>query len=343
MKINCFNLSEGPRLESCDYSFAVDTVRNKRGKIWIDLIDADTTDLEKVLDEFYVKGLIRQFCLESRDHPGFYPLKPHALMVIPVQLENQDSNFLQYLAAIFSEDYLITIRKSNMARFRKSISSEDSFELLPDDSIAGVISTLMMGLSLDCLRKAARLSDMILSLEERRAHNPEEVQIEEISVKRAEILTLESIVQGQLPIIDTIISSDRPAKIPETSLDYLRWASANLRSADRKLEWLERRLEVMRSLIDMHAQDRTNRRLGRLTVLSMIFMPVTFLAGIWGMNFKSMPLLSNDHGYIYALILMLLITGGTYFYFHKKGWFGYIIASNRAANKILRNKYSAIS
>ena len=77
----------------------------------------------------------------------------------------------------------------------------------------------------------------------------------------------------------------------------------------------------MRSLIDMHAQERTNRRLGRLTVLSMIFMPVTFLAGIWGMNFKSMPLLSFDNGYIYALIIMLMISGGMYLYYHKKGWF----------------------
>jgi magnesium transporter len=151
--------------------------------------------------------------------------------------------------------------------------------------------------------------------------DPDSVKIEEISGKRSELLTLESIVQGQLPIIETIISSDRPTKNPESTLEYLRWAAANLKSADRKLEWLERRIEVMRSLIDMHAQDRTNRRLGRLTVLSMVFMPVTFLAGIWGMNFKSMPLLSSDYGYIIALIIMLLISGGMYFYFHRKGWF----------------------
>jgi len=77
----------------------------------------------------------------------------------------------------------------------------------------------------------------------------------------------------------------------------------------------------MRTLIDMHAQDRTNRRLARLTILSMIFMPVTFLAGIWGMNFESMPLLSNSYGYVYALLVMMAISGGMYFYFRRKGWF----------------------
>ena len=79
----------------------------------------------------------------------------------------QDSNILEYLAILFSKDFLISIRNSKMARFRKSISSEDSFDLLPDDTIAGILSALLMGLSLDCLRKAARLSDNVLTLEER--------------------------------------------------------------------------------------------------------------------------------------------------------------------------------
>ena len=321
MKVNCYQISDGPKLTPCEYSFAIDSIRHQKARIWIDLLDAEASEIEEKLDDIQAKGLIRHLCNDSRDHPGFYPLRPLALMVIPVQMEVQDSNILEYLAILFSKDFLISIRNSKMARFRKSITSEDSFDLLPDDSTAGVISSLMMGLSLDCLRKAARLSDMILALEERRERDPDEVKIEEISAKRSELLTLESIVQGQLPIIETIISSDRPAKNPESTLEYLRWASANLKSADKKLEWLERRIEVMRSLIDMHAQERTNRRLGRLTVLSMIFMPVTFLAGIWGMNFKSMPLLSNEYGYIYALIIMLFISGGMYLYFHRKGWF----------------------
>jgi magnesium transporter len=321
MKINCYHISDGPKLTTCEYSFATGAINQKSARVWIDLQDAETSEIEEKLDEVRIQGLIRHLCLDSRDHPGFYPFRPLALMVIPVQMEVQTSNIMEYLAILYCEDFLISIRNSKMARFRKSISAEDSFDLLPDDTIAGVISALMMGLSLDCLRKAARLSDLILALETKMEQDLDSVDIEEISGKRSELLTLESIVQGQLPIIETIISSDRPTKNPESTLEYLRWAAANLKSADRKLEWLERRIEVMRSLIDMHAQDRTNRRLGRLTVLSMVFMPVTFLAGIWGMNFKSMPLLSSENGYIFALIIMLLISGGMYFYFHRKGWF----------------------
>ena len=321
MNVNCYKISEGPQLTRCEYDYAIDAIRKQNKRIWIDILDADIKDLEEKLDELNVQGLIKKLCLDSRDHPGFYPFRPLALMVIPVQMEVQTSNILEYLAILYCQDFLISIRNSKMARFRKSISAEDSFDLLPDDTVAGVISALMMGLSLDCLRKAAKLSDMILTMEQEMDRDPDSVKIEEISGKRSDLLTLESIVQGQLPIIETVISSDRPTKNPESTLEYLRWAAANLKSADKKLEWLERRVEVMRSLIDMHSQDRTNRRLGRLTVLSMVFMPVTFLAGIWGMNFKDMPLLSLEYGYTYAFFIMLIISGGMYFYFRRKGWF----------------------
>jgi len=321
MQVNCYQLTNEPKLTPCEYTFALEAIRQQKVKIWIDLLDTETSELVEKLDDLKVQGLIRHFCLESRDHPGFYPLKPLALMVIPVQMEVQDSNTIEYLAILFSNDFLITIRKSNMARFRKSITSGDSFDILPDNTIAGIIATLMMGLSLDCLRKSAKLSDLILSLEEKMECKTDSVKIEEISVKRIDLLTLESIVKGQLPIIEVAISSDRPSKNSESTIEYLRWASANLKSADRKLEWLEHRIEVMRSLLDSHAQDRTNRRLGRLTILSMIFMPVTFLAGIWGMNFKSMPLLSLGNGFIFALVIMFLISGTMFLYFHRKGWF----------------------
>jgi len=321
MTVTCLQITDDPQLLPVEYGSAIDAIKKQSTRIWIDIQDAEPFEIEEKLNDLNIQGLIRNFCLESRDHPGFFPMHPLALMVIPVQMEIQAAEKVEYLALLFSADFLISIRNSKMARFRKSINFEDSMDLLPDRSIAGIISTLLMGLSLDILRKAARIDDSILSLEEKMDHNPDSVKIEEISDKRSELLTIESIVQGQLPIIEAVIISKRAAIISEYTQEYLVWTAANLKAADRKLDWLEHRIEVMRSLIDMYAQDRTNRRLGRLTVLSMIFMPITFLAGVWGMNFEFMPLLSIHRGYLVALGVMLLITGAMYLYFRRKDWF----------------------
>jgi magnesium transporter len=98
-------------------------------------------------------------------------------------------------------------------------------------------------------------------------------------------------------------------------------ALANLQVADRSLDRLGERIGALRAGFQMHAQDKTNRKLGMLTILSAIFMPITLLAGIWGMNFETMPELKFPFAYPVALGLMALIAAGMYRFFRRGGWF----------------------
>ena len=106
MKLNCFQITDGPRLLPCEYGFAVDAIRKQSARIWIDIQDAEHFEIEEKLDELNIQGLIRSFCLESRDHPGFFPMHPLALMVIPVQTEVQSSENVEYLALLFTGTFL---------------------------------------------------------------------------------------------------------------------------------------------------------------------------------------------------------------------------------------------
>ncbi len=63
-----------------------------------------------------------------------------------------------------------------------------------------------------------------------------------------------------------------------------------------------------------------NAIMKRLTVVSTIFIPLTFLAGVWGMNFRAMPELDWEYGYVVAWAVMLLIGAGVYLFFRKKEW-----------------------
>ncbi len=101
----------------------------------------------------------------------------------------------------------------------------------------------------------------------------------------------------------------------------MNWALVNLQAADKSLRWLDERVGALRSGFQMHAQEKTNRRLGMLTILSAIFMPITLLAGIWGMNFETMPELKYSFAYPVALGLMAVIGTGMYLFFRRTGWF----------------------
>ena len=78
------------------------------------------------------------------------------------------------------------------------------------------------------------------------------------------------------------------------------------------------------ALVDLYLSNndqRMNNIMKQLTVVSTIFIPLTFLAGIWGMNFQWMPELTWKHGYLFAWILMLVLGLGAYVYFKRKKWY----------------------
>ena len=86
--------------------------------------------------------------------------------------------------------------------------------------------------------------------------------------------------------------------------------------ADSQREILNSSLEVYFSSVST----KTNEIIKFLTIVTVLFMPPTFLVGLWGMNFESMPELSWDYGYHLALVLMMVITVGLVFFFRKRKW-----------------------
>ena len=66
--------------------------------------------------------------------------------------------------------------------------------------------------------------------------------------------------------------------------------------------------------------NRMNEVMKTLTLISTVMLPITFIAGVYGMNFEHMPELKWEHGYPMAITLMLSLGGGMLIYFRRKGW-----------------------
>lgn len=90
------------------------------------------------------------------------------------------------------------------------------------------------------------------------------------------------------------------------------------------LQTIEICRETLSSLVDLYISNndlRMNDIMKRLTVVSTIFIPLTFLVGVWGMNFKLMPELDWRYGYCFAWFLMIVIGVAVYAFFRKKKWY----------------------
>jgi magnesium transporter len=66
---------------------------------------------------------------------------------------------------------------------------------------------------------------------------------------------------------------------------------------------------------------RMNEIMKTLTVVSVIFIPLTFIVGVYGMNFDYMPELKNPNGYFITLGVMFCLVLGMAYYFKRKKWF----------------------
>lgn len=82
--------------------------------------------------------------------------------------------------------------------------------------------------------------------------------------------------------------------------------------------------DIVSSLLDLYVSNndlKMNAIMKRLTVVSTIFIPLTFLVGVWGMNFENMPELYLKYGYLAAWIIMIAAGIFTWLFLKKKDWY----------------------
>ncbi len=139
----------------------------------------------------------------------------------------------------------------------------------------------------------------------------------ELLVGRRETRRLEALSESQLEALDAWY---RNSRFDWDQADIVRYRDlvdhvgrVRAHASDQ-----ERDLEAAVQLHFAAVAHRTNRVIQGLTVLSAIFFPLTFVVGIYGMNFEYMPELHWHYGYFYVLGLLAAIAGGLVLYFKRK-------------------------
>lgn len=121
-------------------------------------------------------------------------------------------------------------------------------------------------------------------------------------------------------MIGSMIRDENPLVQPAT-LPYLRDLHDHVTQV---IETVDSYREIIPGLMDVYLSSVSNRMnsvMKTLTIFSAIFMPLTFIVGVYGMNFDNMPELRAQNGYFYTLGAMAAITIGLIIYFRRRGWF----------------------
>jgi magnesium transporter len=165
------------------------------------------------------------------------------------------------------------------------------------------------------------LSDRIESLEEVLVGRPAPAVLAEIHRMKKELVYLRKAVW---PLREAIAALARAESelIREGTRAFLRDVHDH---AIQVLEVLEAYRDVVSGMVDTYlssVSNRMNEVMKVLTIIATIFIPVTFIAGIYGMNFEKMPELKTAWGYPAVWCVMLVTAGLMLAYFWRKRWIG---------------------
>lgn len=131
-----------------------------------------------------------------------------------------------------------------------------------------------------------------------------------------------TIIRSILPLRDLVSAMERMKSglIDDSLIIYLGDAQDHTLVIQ---ELIGSNNEIFTKMIDIYStslSNKTNDVMKMLTIIATIFIPLTFVVGIYGMNFQIMPELNSPYGYPAVLILMLLIALSLIYYFRKRGW-----------------------
>ncbi len=172
--------------------------------------------------------------------------------------------------------------------------------------------------------------ELIEDLEEEVMTKPDRSTLQKIYKIRRELLTIRRAIWPQRDAINSLIR-DGSDLISHDVHIYLRDCYDH---TVQVMDMVETYRELATGLMDVYlsaVSNKMNEIMKLLTIVSAIFIPLTFIAGVYGMNFSrekspyNMPELDWYWGYPACLSLMLIIAGSLVFFFWKRGWFKSII------------------
>lgn len=167
--------------------------------------------------------------------------------------------------------------------------------------------------------------DALEELEEMVLQDPDKETLEYIHFVKRELLVIRKILWPQREALNQLIRDEHPLVTTATKL-YLRDVYDH---GIRVLEIVETFREMATGLLDVYLSNLSNRMNDIMRVLTMvatIFIPLTFIAGVYGMNFNpdaspwNMPELNSRLGYPLTIFAMIAVAAGLLWWFRRKKW-----------------------
>lgn len=164
-----------------------------------------------------------------------------------------------------------------------------------------------------------KIGDTMEELEEELFNNPKEKTLKTIHHLKREMIILKKSVWPMRDVINNLYRNENELIIHSTHL-YVKDLYDHVLQINESIDIYRDMLTSNQEMYLSSISNKMNLVMKVLTIISTIFIPLTFIVGIYGMNFKFMPELEWKFGYPAVWIIMIMISLAMLYYFRNKKW-----------------------
>ncbi len=285
--------------------------------VWLHMTAPEAKQVEQVLKhQFHCHPLVVEDCIKLKQRPKVDRYKDHVFMTFFAVVDKQLTTV--EIAIVIGKNFVITICKEPLPLFDELkthlLQVEGSMEH------SGRILYYLLDRCVDDYTDIInQIEDRVDRLEQMIYRNPYVHVAREIFKSKRKMHHLRRIIAEEKTMLGTLTHQNFPYIRQEADvyfIDIYDHISRVVDSLDVFRESLTGLLELQMSI----KSDRMNEIMKTLTIISSIFLPLTFIVGLYGMNFKDIPELNWNFGYIYVWIVMIVVTISMWAIFKWKKW-----------------------
>ncbi|MFA8437240.1 MAG: magnesium/cobalt transporter CorA [Marinifilaceae bacterium] len=289
---------------------------------WIHIVGMDVNLVKEIGDIFNIHSLVLEDILNSQLRPkyenhdeycflalkGFkFQEKTSGLVTFPVYLlmgANYVISIVDNEAPLFS---LLSHRLKNPATKLRNKGSDYLFFAIADVVVDSYFNHLERG------------TDLMEEMEEQIDSYPSKEIVNQIQDYKKSILKMRRNIFPLKEAYSNILKEDSNL-FKEENQKYFQDTHDHILFALDQVDYLKEYLNSLRDSYQSFLDNQLNQTIKVLTLIATLFIPLTFLAGIYGMNFEYIPELKWKYGYFGLLTLMFLLAILMIWFFRKKKW-----------------------
>ncbi|MDB4759667.1 magnesium/cobalt transporter CorA [bacterium] len=289
--------------------------------MWIDVRgQGDGTVLQKLASRFRITPLAMEDLVNAPQRPKMELFEHQQLLIAhSVPAAGRDMTPSQ-LGIVFDKQVVLTFHEDCdhvLAPIHKRLENPQARlrRKGPDYLVYAILDACVDG----CYPVLENLGESIEKLEEQALRDPRPELLAQIHQTKNILVRIRRSIWPQREMVLSLLTVDSPF-IDTSTEEYLRDTTDHCTQLSDVVDMYRESTSGLINTYMSAVAHRSNEIMKVLTLLTSVFVPPTFLAGVYGMNFASMPELSMEGAYPAALTAMGMMIAGTLFYFYRRGW-----------------------